>query len=394
MFAKAATLRLPDTYGSRLLAVITLVVVLAVIIFPAWRWYSEERVIRDTVAYPRTTLLNPLIAGTGAALLIYAAIRQARTANQRHEAQTKADQQRRITESFSKAIEQLGSDKLEVRLGGIYALERISQESLHDYLTVMENLTAFVRERTQRTEAEQTAKPREKRIAECAYLLWEKAGRPEGRSEEFWREAADRPEVYEEPPPTDIEAVLTVIRRRSEEHRALEVQEKRFLDFGQAVLRCAILSKAHLESAFFRKAHLEGAHLIEAHLEGAILSEAYLEGAHLNEAHLEGAFLFSAHLERAILFSAHLEGAFLFLAHLEGAHLNEAHLEGAILSLAHLEGAHLNEAHFEGANLSSAEGLTQEQIGLAFGDAETELPEKLTRPVHWAESERGAAPVV
>ena len=76
----------------------------------------------------------------------------------RHFAQTEADRQRRITESFSKAIEQLGSDKLEVRLGGIYALERISQESPHDYWTVMENLTAFVRERTQRNEAERTAK--------------------------------------------------------------------------------------------------------------------------------------------------------------------------------------------------------------------------------------------
>ena len=40
----------------------------------------------------------------------------------RHFGQTDADYQRRITESFSKAVEQLGSDKLEVRLGGIYAL--------------------------------------------------------------------------------------------------------------------------------------------------------------------------------------------------------------------------------------------------------------------------------
>jgi hypothetical protein len=48
-----------------------------------------------------------------------------------------------IRGSFSKAVEQLGSDKLEVRLGGIYSLERISKESPDDYWTVMENLTAF-----------------------------------------------------------------------------------------------------------------------------------------------------------------------------------------------------------------------------------------------------------
>jgi hypothetical protein len=47
----------------------------------------------------------------------------------------------------------LGSDKLEVRLGGIYSLERISKESPDDYWTVMENLTAFVRERSRRNES-------------------------------------------------------------------------------------------------------------------------------------------------------------------------------------------------------------------------------------------------
>jgi hypothetical protein len=85
----------------------------------------------------------------------------------RHFAQTDADRQRRITESFSKAVEQLGSDKLEVRLGGIYSLERISKESPDDYWTVMENLTGFVRECSRRNEAERTdlAGPRATGIA-------------------------------------------------------------------------------------------------------------------------------------------------------------------------------------------------------------------------------------
>jgi hypothetical protein len=57
-----------------------------------------------------------------------AAATQAKTAADRHEAQTDADRERRITESFAKAVEQLGSDKRETRLGAIYTLERISQE--------------------------------------------------------------------------------------------------------------------------------------------------------------------------------------------------------------------------------------------------------------------------
>src|SRR4051794_25603678 len=34
-----------------------------------------------------------------------------------------------ITDRFSKAVEQLGNDKVEIRLGGIYALERVARDS-------------------------------------------------------------------------------------------------------------------------------------------------------------------------------------------------------------------------------------------------------------------------
>ena len=59
-------------------------------------------------------------------------------------AQAEADRRRRITESYSKAVTQLASDKVEERLGGIYTLESISKESPNDYWTVMETLCAFV----------------------------------------------------------------------------------------------------------------------------------------------------------------------------------------------------------------------------------------------------------
>lgn len=208
----------------------------------------------------------------------------------RHFAQTDADRQRRITESFSKAIEQLGSDKLEVRLGGIYALERISQESAQEHWAVIETLTAFVRERTQRIEPERTAKPRDQRISAIAYSLWESAERPEGRSEEFWRLAAVC-EASGEWPNTDIAAVLTVIKRSGEERRALEARDEKILDFQGAILRNADLAGAHLERANLFQAHLEGANLFAARLERAILEGAHLEGADLLIAHLEGARL-------------------------------------------------------------------------------------------------------
>jgi hypothetical protein len=178
-----------------------------------------------------------LLAGAVLAVILFfvnvvaaAAVTAAWVALIRHYAQTDADRQRRITESFSKAIDQLASDKLEVRLGGIYLLERISQESPDDYWTVMETLTAFVRERTRRTEAELP-----KRVKERAYFLWKDAGEPEGQDDEFWKQANEL--EFKAPPAADIAAVLTVIRRRSDENRKRELEKNWQLDFSGAVLR-------------------------------------------------------------------------------------------------------------------------------------------------------------
>src|SRR6266508_5265510 len=49
------------------------------------------------------------------------------------------------TERFTRAVDQTGSEKLNVRLGGIYALERIAKNSQADRTVISELLTAFVR---------------------------------------------------------------------------------------------------------------------------------------------------------------------------------------------------------------------------------------------------------
>ena len=51
-----------------------------------------------------------------------------------------------ITERFGRAIEQLGDERTAVRLGGIYALERIAHESSEEHGPIVEVLTAYVRE--------------------------------------------------------------------------------------------------------------------------------------------------------------------------------------------------------------------------------------------------------
>jgi hypothetical protein len=166
-----------------------------------------------------------------------------------------------ITERFTRAIEQLGSGKREVRVGGIYALERIARDSEKDHWTTMEVLTAFVRER-------------------APWSLNKSAS-----------EKAGRPRLY-----ADIQAVLTVIGRRK---RTYNNGEDLALDLFGTDLRKADLRRAHLEKANFNGACLVDANLLDAHLEGADFWEAHLQMANLCEAHMEEAVLTGAHLEGA-----------------------------------------------------------------------------------------------
>ena len=67
-----------------------------------------------------------------------------------------------VTDRYTKAIEQLGSKELDIRIGGIYALERIARDSARDHPVVMEVLQTFVREHSpapfvRASEAEQGA---------------------------------------------------------------------------------------------------------------------------------------------------------------------------------------------------------------------------------------------
>jgi uncharacterized protein YjbI with pentapeptide repeats len=280
-----------------------------------------------------------------------------------------------VTERFTRAVEQLASKEVDIRLGGIYALGRIARDSKTHYEPVMEVLTAFLRE----------------------HARWrgESAAAASGSEPLEDRESpSKRPKVPELR--ADFQAAATVLSRRDRRHerpnyrldlRGVDLRGVLLppdADLGGADLSRADLSRANLEEAILEGAELEGAHFFVAHLEVANFGGANLKRANLGGAYLAGAHLFGAHLEWAILGAATLEEANLEEAYLEGAHLLEANLEGAELPRAHLQRANLEEAildraNLEGADLTGATGLTQEQLAEAFTDEETKLPEYLGR---------------
>ncbi|MGW4113995.1 pentapeptide repeat-containing protein [Actinosynnema sp. NPDC004786] len=75
---------------------------------------------------------------------------QVAEANRLHAEQVATDarlhaEAQRITELYTKASEQLGSDKAPVRLAGLYALERLAQDNPHQRQTVVNVLCAYLR---------------------------------------------------------------------------------------------------------------------------------------------------------------------------------------------------------------------------------------------------------
>ena len=217
-------------------------------------------------------------------------------------------EQGQVTDRYTKAIEQLGSDKLDVRIGGIYALERIARDSERDHPTVIEVLTAFVREHSNEP--------------------WPPA-QPEGA----------KPKLMTRP---DIQAAVTVLGRRD-----------RTRDIRPVDLTAANLSGVNLGGIYSRAVFYVDA-VLGADLRAAILRNADLSGANLAQADLVGADLTGANLAGADLTGAILDRATLSSARLTHANLSSARFARAILSGADLSGADLRNVNLSSANLSHA----------------------------------------
>ncbi len=84
-------------------------------------------------------------AGAGGVFALWLATRRQRTLEVQLAETTRDLEERRVTELYTKAVEQLGSDKAPVRLGGLYALERLGQDNPKQRQTIVSVLCAYLR---------------------------------------------------------------------------------------------------------------------------------------------------------------------------------------------------------------------------------------------------------
>lgn len=230
---------------------------------------------------------------------------------------------KQITKHFSKAIEHLGDEKIDIRLGGIYVLAQIAIDSPKYHWTIIEILSAFIREKST-----------------------------------IHKPDLDGNIIPQQKLTTDVKAAITALGRRN-----IDRDNGRQID-----LRNVYLAEIEIESdANLCRVNLSGSDLYAAKLNGIDLSEAKLYKANLNRANLSSANLTSTNLTgaqlcKANLSSANLNKADLISANLMGANLSSIYLSSANLRSANLCDTNLSGAYLYGANLSRTKNFTSTQI--------------------------------
>ncbi|EKU97317.1 putative low-complexity protein [Leptolyngbya sp. PCC 7375] len=191
--------------------------------------------------------------------------------------QLAASQEQNITERFSVAVEQLGHEQTAVRIGGIYSLERIAQDSPRDYWTVMEILAAFIRDR---------------------------------RNWIAWEDLPEEPKIEK-----DITPAIIVLgrcdRTRQPPNSPIYLQS---CDFR----RCAFIND-NFPNTLFHKSHFGQANLSGSNFQGSSFRRSNLTDANLKNADLSETNLTKAKLTRADVTHCNFQNADLSEADLSHA---------------------------------------------------------------------------
>ncbi len=195
-----------------------------------------------------------------------------------------------VTDRYGKAVGQLGEDgpsKSMVRLGGIYALERLASDSIRDQPTIVQVLSAFIRQ--------------------------------------------------QQPPDRDVQGVYQPKQDALIAAQVLGRLPERNTSRG-------LLSHAHLQGFYLHRLNLRGVDLFHAHLGEADLGFTRLDDAVLRDADMRGCNLIGTSLRGADLTRANLENAITYLPEAVEARKQGTCLQGALLHDARLHGANLRLA--------------------------------------------------
>ena len=246
---------------------------------------------------------------------------------------------------------------IEVRIGAILSLERIAQDSTaydkgRDHVRVMEILCAYVRQNVPTESLRPTSTP-----------------------------------FPTKKPRIDVQYILTILGRRSNQQRDIEMAEKYRLDLSSSDLDGANLSKMNFSAASFRGSRLERANLSYSNFTGALFCDALLDYAKFDQSQLYGTNLDGATFGGANRFG--LEGANLHGVSIEGANFSSFDFSNETYD--HFFGSRDTNIgfyyqHAKNAGLDIAEEIyrrSDQTLSLDLGEFEKDVPEVQKYFLHW-----------
>ena len=275
-----------------------------------------------------------------------AALEQAKAA-QEQSALAQADS---LTNLFQSATDMLGSEVAAVRIGGIYALQRLAKHRPEEFhVRVMQLYIALL----------------------CNPPA-DSGGLPPGDGGEPL--PGDR---------EDVQTILRLLKDRSDADIELEKRQKLRL-----YLRGAQLARCPLRASKFAHAHFVEVDISHAYAEGTDFSHSKLEHCDLSHGRFGGCNFFLALVFYSGLSNSNFRGVNFHRANLHFADLSKSDLKYAKLTRAHLSAVDFRESNLEMADLTGAtiklgrrmkpDGemdeeetpciLTQEQLNQALAD--------------------------
>jgi uncharacterized protein YjbI with pentapeptide repeats len=323
--------------------------VLLVLLIAGWFFIENHEAFRTLTLSLAALIGLPLLVWRGVSLdrSSKAAEKQAENASKSH-----------VADTYTKAIEQLGAvdskgePNLELRLGGLYALEKIAKANEDYHPQITEVLCAYVRMHCPR---------------------------------EYEEHETDGSHIQEYDPRIgfdliriDIQACLTVIGKRK-----LAYDTTGHLNLERIAIDQASLYEADLSDAKINKSNLNGVNLVGANLIKADLSRSNLNGSNLSKANLSMADLTAVNLIGSTLIEANLSRTQLINANLSKAGLCKANLTKANLIQVDFLATDLSRADLREADLIYAKNLSCHQIESAEINQKTRLPDYIK--VTWAE---------
>lgn len=305
--------------------VLTFVVVTVVLLSllgddqPATRGRLEALKVAGTIA----------VAVAGLATLWLAARRQRATElelQRKYEAdlETQKDAaERRTTELYTKAADQLGSDKAPVRLAGLYALERVGAGAEDQQPTIANVICAYLR------------------------MPYTPPSAPTSPPS-----VTGKPDTEQTEPRAQERQVRLTAQRILHRHLSMLPPFEQRQDVRWRGLRID-LTGAELDGIDLAKSDLTDADLSDANMPRAVLRSATLAKATARRTNLRDADLRDVSAPRAAMNSANLASANLSGTDLSGADLSGADLPGADLTSANLSGADLTQAVLSDTTMAS-----------------------------------------